>query len=471
MSELNVAVRAEPRPFASTRNSCKLCAPLGACIAYRGVEGCIPLIHGSQGCSTYIRRYGISHFREPIDIASSNFTESSAIFGGRSNLETALDNVTRQYRPKAIGITSTCLSETIGEDVRMYLTDYMKTRDPSTVPVIAYSSTPSYRGSHMDGFHEAIYAIVKSLVPSNGAAKAEPKTAEGATGKSRVNLISGFVSTEDLRELHDILSSFGVDYTLLPDYSESLDGGSWAEYQKLPEGGTPIADIQAMGEASATLYLGKAVADDRNAGAYLEKERGVQNYRLELPVGIEASDRFFEALERVTGKKTPARWIRARGRLVDAYIDGHKYVSGKRAIVYGDEDFVAAMVSFLDEMGVVPVIAATGAPSPRFAERIRSLTRNSRKPCVVMPDSDFATVLEAAKDSAADFVIGNSKGYYLARNLKLPMVRVGFPVHDRMGGQRILHLGYRGALSLFDSVCNELMRQKQEAAKSGYTYI
>jgi nitrogenase molybdenum-iron protein NifN len=40
----------------STQNACKLCAPLGACIALRGIEGCIPLIHGSQGCSTYIRR-------------------------------------------------------------------------------------------------------------------------------------------------------------------------------------------------------------------------------------------------------------------------------------------------------------------------------------------------------------------------------------------------------------------------------
>jgi nitrogenase molybdenum-iron protein NifN len=40
-----------------------------------------------------------------------------------------------------------------------------------------------------------------------------------------------------------------------------------------------------------------------------------------------------------------------------------------------------------------------------------------------------------------------------------------------MGGQRILHLGYRGAIALFDRICNALMQEKQEAAKSGYTYI
>src|ERR1035437_4860592 len=100
-----------PPHFVSTRNACKLCAPLGASIAFRGIENCVPLVHGSQGCSTYIRRYVRSHFREPIDIASSNFSESSAIFGGGDNLKAALDNVTRQYLPEAVGIATTCLSE------------------------------------------------------------------------------------------------------------------------------------------------------------------------------------------------------------------------------------------------------------------------------------------------------------------------------------------------------------------------
>ena len=60
----------------ATQNACKLCAPLGACFVFRGIEGGLPLLHGSQGCSTYIRRYMIGHFREPVDIASSSFSES-----------------------------------------------------------------------------------------------------------------------------------------------------------------------------------------------------------------------------------------------------------------------------------------------------------------------------------------------------------------------------------------------------------
>jgi len=115
----------EPRSknFTSTRNACKLCTPLGACLVFRGVEGCIPFLHGSQGCSTYIRRYLISHFREPMDIASSNFHEESAIFGGSSNFQQGTLNVMRQYQPQLIGAATTCLAETIGEDMPRLLHD------------------------------------------------------------------------------------------------------------------------------------------------------------------------------------------------------------------------------------------------------------------------------------------------------------------------------------------------------------
>jgi len=446
------------RNFTSTRNACKLCAPLGACIAYRGVEGCIPLIHGSQGCATYIRRYGISHFREPIDIASSNFTESSAIFGGRDNLVTAIANVTRQYAPRAIGIASTCLTETIGDDVAMYVREIETTRPNDGGPILFQASTPSYRGTHMDGFHEAIRSVVRAVARGDGA-------------RARVNLIPGFVSTEDLREFREILESFGVEYTMLPDYSETLDGGSWETYQKLPEGGTRLSDIAKMGSSRATLYLGKSATDEQSAGTWLERTCGVRNVRLDLPIGIANTDAFFAALEEATGEKAPEKWSRARGRLVDAYIDGHKYCSGKTAAVYGEEDFVVAMASFLAEIGIAPTIVGMGSKSAAFADRVNAAIGADGARAEVIDDADFATMLDRARAAPPDIVIGNSKGYYLARNLNVPLVRCGFPIHDRMGGQRVLHVGYRGTISLFDSICNALMQERQQAAKNGWTYI
>ena len=447
-----------PERFVSTRNACKLCAPLGASVAFRGVEGCIPLIHGSQGCSTYIRRYVISHFKEPIDIASSNFSESSAIFGGGENLKTALDNLIRQYTPKAIGIATTCLSETIGDDVRLYLDQYRKSKADEGRPALIHASTPSYRGTHFEGFQGAVRAIVETL-------------AEGGESNGGINLIPGFLSAEDLRHLKEILTAFGAPFTMLPDYSETLDGGAWADYQKLSTGGTPIESIKKMGGALVTIQLGRSLEGIKTAASCLEEKFAVPAVTQGLPIGIRENDGFFKALREASGAEVPETFTQERYRLIDAYIDGHKYVFGKRAVIHGEADLVTSLASFLDEIGMVPVLCATGATPRNFEEQVRRPLTHSKDEARIMEGADFATMLEECEQAKPDIVIGSSKGYYLSRRLGVPLVRVGFPIHDRVGGQRILHVGYRGTQQLFDRIANAFIEVTQEASTVGYSYI
>ncbi len=448
----------EEPSFVSTRNACKLCAPLGAGIAFRGIEGCIPLIHGSQGCSTYIRRYVISHFREPIDIASSNFSETTAIFGGGENLKKALDNVIRQYNPAAVGIATTCLSETIGDDVRLYLEQYRAERKNLALPALLSASTPSYRGTHMDGYSAALKATVAGL-------------AEKGEGQDRINLLPGFLSPADLRSLKEILSDFGMPYTMLPDYSETLDGQSWSEYQKLAPGGTTIEAIQKMGSARETLQLGRSLADQDTAANFLKSKFGVPVRTLGYPVGIRETDRFFSELKALSGSDIPGKYSRERGRLVDSYIDGHKYAFGKRAVLYGEMDLVVALASFLDEIGMDPVLCATGAASDRFKELVTAVLEHPSPDLQVLEDSDFATIRERCRSLRPDVILGNSKGYSLARELGIPLVRAGFPIHDRIGAQRIRHVGYGGTQQLYDRIVNALLEHRQEESQVGYSYM
>ena len=79
-------------------------------------------------------------------------------------------------------------------------------------------------------------------------------------------------------------------------------------------------------------------------------------------------------MEKLTGHKTPEKYRQERGRLVDAYVDGHKYLFGKRAIVFGDEDMVVGWHSFLAETGVVPVLCASGGKSGALARSIAEVT-------------------------------------------------------------------------------------------------
>ena len=71
----------------------------------------------------------------------------------------------------------------------------------------------------------------------------------------------------------------------------------------------------------------------------------------------------------------------------------------------------------------------------------------------------------------SDFLIGNSKGYSVSRKIGVPLIRVGFPIHDRIGGQRILHVGYRGAQQLFDRIVNTMIEVRQSSSEIGYSYI
>jgi nitrogenase molybdenum-iron protein NifN len=439
-----------------TRNACKLCTPLGACLAFRGVEGCIPFLHGSQGCATYIRRYLISHFREPIDVASSNFHEESAIYGGSSGFKEGIQNVLRQYRPQAIGVATTCLAETIGEDMPGLLADFQKS-GVSNTPIV-HVSTASYRGTHMDGFHDAVRSLATQL-------------ASGGSLLDRVSLFPGMVSAADLRHLKEILNDFGLAYTLLPDYSESMDGETWSQPEKLQQGGTPISDIQLTGRGRASIEFGRTLQFRSTAGSVLTEKFGVSRHVLGMPVGMLESDRFFAMLNLLSGRATPEKYQRQRGRLLDSYIDGHKYVFEKRAVVYGEEDLVIGLTAFLNEIGVKPVLCASGGHSLHFEESLRLAVPDLLQETIIRENCDFSEIESLAAKLNPDFLFGSSKGYAMARRLDVPIVRVGFPIHDRIGGQRIHHLGYWGAQELYDRLVNALMEKKQELSTVGYSYL
>ncbi|MBI5556619.1 MAG: nitrogenase [Deltaproteobacteria bacterium] len=445
--------------YISTTNACKLCKPLGAALAFRGIEGSVPYLHGSQGCATYMRRYIISHFNEPIDIASSSLSEKHAVYGGAANLKLGLTNVTKKYHPQLIGIATTCLTETIGDDVPMILKEYGRETAASSRPLLVNVSTPSYSGTHMEGFHAAVAAVVEQLAGKSG---------ENGT----VNLLPGFVSSADYRYLAEIVADFGIKTTMLPDLSETLDGPALLEYEKIPGGGTPLEAIKEMGGAKATIEFSRTLGSSKTGGSVLAQKYGMENHRLGLPMGISETDRFFAALETLGNRPAPAKYAAERGRLVDAYVDGHKYVFGKKAIIYGEEDLVVGLTAMLAEIGVMPILCASGGRSGSMASAIAAATDGvlTEQP-LVYEGMDFFDIAEEAERLGPDLLVGHSKGYPLARKLNIPLIRVGFPIHDRIGGQRILHLGYRGAQQLFDLVVNSLIDKKQSDSAVGYSYM
>ena len=310
----------------------------------------------------------------------------------------------------------------------------------------------------MEGFHAAVKAVVDQL-------------AQGGEPTGAVNLLPGFVSPADIRYLKEILGDFGVPGIILPDISETLDGPAQLDYDKIPAGGTPLAAIKAMGASRATLEFGRTLFSQETAGRLLEERFGVPWHPLGMPIGLRETDEFFKVLEDLTGRTTPDQHAAERGRLIDAYVDGHKYIFNKRAVVYGEEDLVVGLISFLAEIGVKPVLCASGGKSGRLAAAVAEVTGTCCRSRRWSEGVDFYEIAEEAEALAPDLLIGHSKGYHLAKRWQVPLMRVGFPIHDRFGGPRILHLGYRGAQNLLDRIVNAMIERKQETSPVGYGYM
>jgi nitrogenase molybdenum-iron protein NifN len=385
------------------------------------------------------------------------------VYGGAPNLKQGLKNVMEKYGAKLIGVASTCLTETIGDDVPGLVREFRREAAArghgDALPALVTVSTPSYAGTHMEGFHAAVRAVVE-------------QTAQGGEATGAVNLLPGFVSPADLRYLKEILEDFGLTGIILPDISEPLDGPARRDYEKIPAGGTPVKDLAALGRSRATVEFGRTLAPGATAGQLLADRFGIALHAVGMPIGLRESDRFFQVLEEVSGRLAPRRHAQERGRLVDAYVDGHKYVFGKKAVVYGEEDLVTGLAAFLAEIGVQPVLCASGGQSGRLAQAVAAVTGDllPERP-LVREGLDFYEIAEEIDSLQPDLLIGHSKGYHLARRRGIPLIRVGFPIHDRFGGQRLLHLGYRGAQNLFDRIVNALLEKKQDDSPVGYGYL
>lgn len=440
----------------TTVNPCVMCQPMGSALAFKGIENTMVLYHGSQGCSTYMRLHLAHHFREPVDIASSSLSEKGAVYGGRENLKKGLRNVINRYNPKVIGVATTCLAETIGDDVPAIIREFKEEegigdnleKDIIIVPV----STPSYGESHVSGYIKALDAIVRTFAEKPGNESAEKFPNE------KLNVIPvESLSPADVRELKEIFEVMAGGYIFLPDISETFDAPLREDLPKIAQGGTPLSEIADMPNSQASLGLG--IVSKNLAVNYLEESHDVPGYSVPIPIGLSNTDSFFTELVKILGCPIPDKYQKERGRLLDAMVDVHKYLYGVKAAVYGDPDLVFSLITFMLELGMNPVLVATGSKSRDFEAKVRQIIEkiNPELEPVILNGIDFDTLNDAVSECNPEILIGNSNGRYIAKARNIPLVRVGLPIHDRVGAQRILTVGYRGAMELLDRITNTIL--------------
>ncbi len=453
-------IEIKPRT-ALTVNPAKTCQPIGAMYAALGVHGCLPHSHGSQGCCAYHRSTLTRHYKEPIMSATSSFTEGSSVFGGQANLMQAIENMFALYSPQVIAVHTTCLSETIGDDMVQIIA---KARAEGKVPEgkeVIHCNTPSYVGSHVTGFSNMVTGLVRYF--------SKPPADAGAPREPLLNIIPGWTEPSDMRELKRLASSLGLRTILFPDTSDVLDAPQTGKFTMYPKGGVTVEELRQTGLASATIALGPAAS--AAAAEELERKCGVAKEVLGLPIGLAGTDRFIDALRRLGGVDVPAAVTADRGRLVDLICDTNQYTYGKRVALWGDPDQLVALSELLLELDMRPVYVVTGTPGKVFEERMARVLGDRVPEARICQGqaADMFLMHQWIKNEPVDLLIGNTYGKYIARDEDIPFLRHGFPILDRQGHQYFPTVGYLGAMRLVERILDAIQtRQDRDAPEEAF---
>ncbi len=424
----------------ATVNPQKNSPALGATLAYLGIDQMLGLLHGAQGCSTFIRLQLSRHFKESIALNSTSMSEDTAIFGGWENLKKGLGRVMEKFHPGVVGVMTSGLTETMGDDVQSAIVQFRRENPQYDEIPVVWSSTPDYCGSMQEGYGATVKAIVATI----------PEGGEPLAGQ--INLLPGCQLTPaEVEELKEICTAFGLEPIVIPDISCALDGHIDATVSALSVGGITVERLKSAGRSVATLYVGDSLAD---AAKLLEEKFAIPAYGFTSVTGLAESDLFMATLAEISGMPVPLKLRRWRSRLMDAMVDSHYQFGLKKVALALEADHLKGMTRFLASMGC-EIQAAVAATRTRGLDGL---------PC----DNVFVGDLEDLETAAAgaDLLVANSNGRQAAAKLKIGAhLRTGLPVFDRLGAHQKMWVGYQGTLNLVFEVANLFQANAKEAQK------
>jgi nitrogenase molybdenum-cofactor synthesis protein NifE len=420
---------------AVTINPLKQSQPLGAAIAFLGLQGMMPLLHGSQGCTAFAKVVLVRHFRESIPLSTTALNEVNTILGGEDNVKQALLTVVEKFKPEIIGLCTTGLTETRGEDMAAILREFREEQPQLNNIPIVLTSTPDYKGGLQDGFAAVVESIVTTLPTRSSIPSDSP---EGS--QARVTVLAGSaLGPGDVREIKDAIAAFGLTPIVVPDLSASLDGHLEDDYHAVTAKGTTIAELREIGRSACTLAIGESM---RNAATKLEQQFGTPYHVFPQLTSLMSCDRFFQTLADLSGNPIPEVYRRQRRQLLDAMLDTHFYFGQKRVALALEPDLLYAIAWWFEQMGAEVQAAVTTTKSPLLSDLpLESAT---------IGDLDDFEQLAAG----CDLIVTNSNGAAIARRLHVPLYRLGYPIFDRLGNGQRCTVGYRGTMQLLFEIGN-----------------
>ncbi|ULJ74310.1 nitrogenase iron-molybdenum cofactor biosynthesis protein NifN [Rhizobium gallicum] len=422
-----------PQTKSAAVNPLKSSQPLGAALAFLGVDRAIPLFHGSQGCTSFALVLFVRHFKEAIPLQTTAIDEVAAILGGMDHLQEAILNLKTRTNPKLIGVCTTALVETRGEDFARDLAKIKLLRAKELKGTeIVLANTPDFDGAIEEGWATAVTAMIQRITLRG----------EQARQSKKIVILPGWnLTVADIEHLREMVESFGLKPVILPDISGSLDG-TVPDDRWVPTtyGGTRVDDIQELGTAVRCIAIGEHM---RRPAELLQTQTGVPYTLFHSLTGLKGADRFVSLLSAISRAPVPANIRRHRAQLQDALLDGHFHFGGKKIAIAAEPDQLYQLATFFTGMGAEIAAAVTTTGTSKILEEM---------PAESLQVGDLGDLEALAV--GADLLVTHSHGRQAAERLGIPLMRVGFPIFDRLGSQHKLSILYQGTRDLIFDIAN-----------------
>ncbi len=410
-------------------NPIKHSQPMGAALAFMGVHDCMPLMHASQGCASYTKVFYTRHFNEPIAMYNTSVSDITAVLdGGDYSILMAIENITKKnksMKPALIGLHTTGLTETKGDDVR--------TVGEHVELPYCYVNTPDYEGGMESGWALTAKALIEQLTEATTQVKPNKL------------LILPHVSMQpvEVEKVKELCSSFGFETYALPDISTALDGYLSEGQGKLGTGAITVEDIGQLGDSATVVTIGTSMKIA--AKAMLEKNPNVTHLHFEHLMGQEINDNFVEALMKIRQIEPTPLLKRWRGRLQDAMLDSHFLIGSSHFVVTGEPDMCVGICELLRSVGgtIDAVIATVYSPVLES----------------IIAETVFVGDLEDAVShfEGADLVISNFHAERLLHTVEhTGLILRGFPNYEELGNQLKNDQLYEGSTYFLFEVANKL---------------
>jgi len=414
-------------------NPIRLSQPMGATLAFLGIDRCMPLMHGGMGCTSFTKVFMTRHFCEPIAIQTTAVTDITAVLdGGDNGIAEAVRNITRKVTPSLIGLYSTGLTETKGDDLS-------GVAGQIDFPLV-HVNTTDYEGGIESGWGKTSRAVIDQLV--------EPRI--NFRPDKAVLLPHVSLTPIEVEKLKDFIARFGFEVHALPDLSTSLDGHLGEKQSALSSGGITVENIRNLAEAGLVISVGNSMK--LSAEALLLKNPAMRHLHFDHLQGLAGSDALVAELLAVTDRQwPPASVIRWRKRLQDAMLDSHFSLGQTRILLAGEPDFLAGAGHLLSEAGAKVTLALSSVDAPRLDDM----------PAARVQVGDLEDA--EAQQERYDLIIGNVHNEALAHRFGKGLVLRGYPSWEVVGNTLINDQLYEGSAYFLCQVANAADHMRLQA--------